>query len=230
MATYRQPGSLCQYASPLTVEDGTLGRWETSLAGTLCGLADSARGYVRSIGNVKGAFFLGIKKYAFSETVSELGEDARAIIAGVWPGFVQALEIYAVGIGAGALVGGVVGGVLGEGIGAAPGAMVGAEIGADAATGVLYFLGIKFLAEYVLGHLEGVTAHFQNACTLAWDAPGDPPRLDPAAREFGRAVASLFSLVVEAAVAFMVAKGLKTGMEKLRESESGRALAPYVQV
>lgn len=230
MASLRQPGSQCQYDSPLTVEDGTLARLESSIAGTLCGLSNSARRYVRSIGNVKDAFLLGIKKYALSETIAKLGDDATALIAGVWPGFVQGLEIYVIGIGAGALVGGIVGGVLGEGIGAAPGAILGAEIGADAATGVLWFLGIKFLAEYVLGHLGEATGHFKKACTLAWDAPGDPPRIDPAAREFGRAIASLFSLVVEATVAFVLAKGLKAGLEKLKESKTGRALAPYAEV
>ena len=212
------------------VEDGTLARLESSIAGTLCGLSNSARKYVRGIGNVKDAFLLGIKKYALSETIAKLGGDAAVLIAGVWPGFVQALEIYAVGIGAGAVVGGIVGGVLGEGVGAAPGAIVGAELGADAATGVLWFLGIKFLAEYVLGHLGEATDHFKRACTLAWDAPGDPPRVDPAAREFGRAIASLFSLVVEAAVAFVLAKGLKAGLEKLNESKTGKALAPRALV
>ncbi len=212
------------------VEDGTLARLESSIAGTLCGLSNSARKYARSIGNVKDAFLLGIKKYALSETISKLGDDATVLIAGVWPGFVQGLEIYAVGIGAGALVGGIVGGVLGEGVGAAPGAIFGAEMGAEAATGVLWFLGIKFLAEYVLAHLDEATGHFKKACTLAWDAPGDPPRIDPAAREFGRAIASLFSLVVEAAVAFVAAKGLKAGIEKLNESKTGRALAPFAEV
>ena len=230
MASLRQPGFQCQYESPLMVEDGTLARLESSIAGTLCGLSNSAWRYVRSIGNVKDAFLLGIKKYALSETIAKLGDDATVLIASVWPGFVQGLEIYAVGIGAGAIVGGIVGGVLGEGVGAAPGAILGAELGAEAATGVLWFLGIKFLAEYVLGHLDEATVHFKKACTLAWDAPGDPPRVDPAAREFGRAIASLFSLVVEAAAAFVLAKGLKAGLEKLNESKTGRALAPYATV
>ena len=212
------------------VEDGTLCRWASSLPGTLNSAWKTTRDYARRIGNVKDAFTTGIEKYAFSETVAILGDDATMLIHSIWPGLVQALEIYAASIGGGAILGGIVGGVLGEGIGAIPGAALGAELGADAATAILFFLGIKFLAEYVLAHLDEAQAHFSKGCTLAWNAKGNPPPLDIAAREFGRAIATLCSLIVEAAVVYVVSKGLKAGLEKLKKSETGRALTPYVKV
>lgn len=230
MSTHRQPGSLCQYSISMFVEDGTLCRWASSLPGTLNSAWKTTRDYARRIGNVKDAFTTGIEKYAFSETVAILGDDATMLIHSIWPGLVQALEIYAASIGGGAILGGIVGGVLGEGIGAIPGAALGAELGADAATAILFFLGIKFLAEYVLAHLDEAQAHFSKGCTLAWNAKGNPPPLDIAAREFGRAIATLCSLIVEAAVVYVVSKGLKAGLEKLKKSETGRALTPYVKV
>ena len=230
MSTHRQPGSLCQYSTALFVEDGTLCRWATALPGTVNSAWNSARDYARRCENVRAAFVLGIERYAFPETVAKLGADARMLIASIWPGLVQVLEIYAASIGAGAVVGGIVGGVLGEGIGAIPGAALGAELGVDVATALLFFLGVKFLAEYVLAHLGEADQHFRNGCTLAWNARGNPPALDSGAREFGRAVASLFSLIVEAAVVYVLARGLKAGMEKLNQSKTGRALAPYVKV
>ena len=230
MSTHRQPGSLCQYSISMFVEDGTLCRLASALPGTLNSAWKATRDYARRVGNVKDAFSLGIEKYAFSETVAILGEDAKMLIHSIWPGFVQVLEIYAASIGAGAVVGGIVGGVLGEGIGAVPGAALGAELGVDVATAILFFLGIKFLAEYVLGHLDQAQAHFSKGCTRAWNANGNPPPLDDAAKEFGRAIATLCSLIVEAAVVYVVSKGLKAGLEKLRKSETGRTLTPYVKV
>ena len=230
MSSYRLPGSLCQYSTALFVEDGTLCRLPSPLPGPLNTLLNSARDYARRCGNVRTAFALGLEKYAFSETVAVLGEDAAMLIESIWPGLVQALEIYAAGIGVGAVVGGIVGGVLGEGIGAVPGAALGAELGADVATALLFFLGIKFLAEYVLGHLGDAQKHFSKGCTLAWKATGSTPPLDDAAREFGRAIATLFSLIIEAAVVYVASKGLKAGLEKLRESQTGRALVPYVKI
>ena len=230
MSSHRQPGLLCQYSSPVYVEDGTLGRVASSLPGTVSSVLNSGRDYFRRLSNLKAAFELGIAKYALAETFAKLGSDAKLLIESIWPSFVQVLEIYAVSIGAGAVVGGLVGGLLGEGIGAVPGVAIGAELGIEVATALLYFLGIKFLAEYVLAHLGEAEKHFRKGCTLAWEARGDSPPLDEPAREFGRAFASLFSLIVEAAGVFVVAKGLKTGLSKLQESEAGRALAPYVRV
>ena len=130
------------------------------------------------------AFELGIAKYALAETFAKLGSDAKLLIESIWPSFVQVLEIYAVSIGAGAVVGGLVGGLLGEGIGAVPGVAIGAELGIEVATALLYFLGIKFLAEYVLAHLGEAEKHFKKGCTLAWEARGDSPPLDEPAREW----------------------------------------------
>ena len=111
-----------------------------------------------------------------------------------------------------------------------PGAALGAEIGADVASAILLFLGLGFLVEYVLAHLDQAKGHFTRGCNLAWQARGDRPPLDPAAREFGRAIAELFSLILEAAAAWVIKKGLTAGLKDLSKSKVGEALTSYAKV
>lgn len=215
----------------LIVDDGTLPRAPSPRPVPECASRPGGvREYPRRLANVKDAFLLGITKYAYPETVAKLGEDFRVLIDSIWPGFVQALKIYAWSIGTGALVFGVVGAILGEGVGAVPGAAFGAELGADIATGILFLMGVKFLAEYILKHLDQADEHFKRACKLAWEACGDRPPLDPAAQEFGQAIAELFSLILEAAAAWVIKKGLKAGLKELNKSKVGQALIPYAKV
>ena len=186
--------------------------------------------YARRVGNVEDALIRGIRYHARAETIIKLGSDMTSIIDSLWPGFVQAMQIYAWSIGAGAVAFGIAGAVLGEGVGAVPGAMLGAKIGAEIATGILSLLGLAFLAGYVLSHLDEANGHFGIAVKLAWNACGDPPNLDHAAREFGRGIAALFSLLLEASVAWVVKRGLSAGLEELNKSKAGRALIPYAKV
>lgn len=230
MASNRNPGPVCQYLEPVVVADGTMCRAASPLPGTVCvsqpqGLAEKAR---RAL-NIKDAFLLGIRNYAYKETVAKLGADLQLLIDSLWPGIVQALEIYGISIGAGAVLGGIVGAFAG-GVGAAPGAILGAELGAEVASLILLALGIKFLAEYCLQHLDQTNQHLQRGLKLAWEACGDHPSLDPAAREFGRAIAELVSLILEAAAAWVLKKGLDAGLRDLNKSKVGRALAPYAKV
>ncbi len=231
MADGTQAGPLCQATRPLLVEDGTACRMPSPRPGPLCPTRPDGFGdYARRVRNVKDAFLLGVTEYAYRETVAKLGADLRLVVDSLWPGFVQALKIYAWSIGGGAVLFGVAGAVLGEGVGAAPGALIGAKIGAAVGTFILEFLGLRFLVEYVLAHLHEASAHFRTGFDRAWQACGDPPLLGGAALEFGRGIADLLSLFLQAAVAWVLKRGLKAGLEDLNKSEAGRALAPYAKV
>jgi hypothetical protein len=231
MSRFPSRGPLDQVGSPRIVRDGTTPPVNGKVPGPLCTTRPSGiRDFARRVGNLRDAFLLGIRKYAYGETVAKLGEDSKRLVDSLWPGFVQALEVYAWSIGVGATAFGIAGGILGEGFGAAPGAMLGAEIGAEVATGLLSLLGIKFLAEYVLSHMKGANEHFGAGFRAAWAACGNRPPLDLAAREFGRGFAELFSLVLEAAVVWLLRKGLKAGLQELNRSKAGQAIASYAEV
>jgi hypothetical protein len=224
------PGN--QDAFTAFVQDGTLAREPGAQTTVLCasrpaGVLD----YSRRAMNVRAAFLLGVEKYAYSETVAKLDADVRLIVDSIWPGCKQALKVYGWSIGSGTLLFGIIGGVLGDGAGAWPGAMIGAKIGAAVASAILFFQGLRFLGEYVLTHLGEAGEHFQAGLKIAWETCGQPsfPN-DAAAREFGRAMADLVSLVLQAAVAWVLKKGLEAGLEELNESDAGRALAPYAKV
>ena len=174
---------------------------------------------------------LGIEKYAYDAAVAKLDSDVKLIVDSIWPGFKQALKVYAWSIGSGAVLFGIIGAVLGEGAGALPGAIIGAKIGAAVGSAILFVQGLAFLAEYVLAHLEEAREHFQAGFKIAWEACGQsPPPNDMAAREFGQGMADLVNLVLQAAVAWVLKKGLKAGLEELNKSKAGRALAPYAKI
>jgi hypothetical protein len=213
----------------MNIEDGTLCRQLSPSPGHQNGVKrGSFADYVRRAANVKEAFLRGIHVYAYDETLEKLGDDFKAVLDSLWPGFVQAAKIYAWSIGGGAAVFGVLGAIFGGGVGALPGAELGADLGAAAATAILFCLGLGFLAEFVLSHFDQANEHFERGFDLAWDADGPAP--DLAAREFGRGIAELCSLLFEAAAAWVIRKGLEKGPEDLRESKIGEALEPYAKV
>ncbi len=213
------------------IDSGTLARLHHEAPVPTCATRPSGiQKYTRGLEDVRQALWRGIDNYAYTETLNKLGSDLKLIVDSLWPGFMQALKIYAWSIGSGAAVLGTVGAVLGEGVGAAPGAFLGAEIGAEIGTLILTFLGLEFLAEYVLSHLDEASDEFANAFKTAWDACGNSATIDRAAKEFARGIADLFSLVLEAAAAWVLKKGLKAGLQELNKSDMGRALAPYAKI
>ena len=112
-------------------------------------------------------------------------------------------------------------GASGGGAGAIPGIILGAEIGAAIGTAILWFLGIKFLAQYVYEHLDDSRKHFGNGVDSAWRSCGDPASIDLAATHFGKAIAELMSLIFQAAAAWVIKKGLKAGLEELPRARLG---------
>jgi hypothetical protein len=78
--------------------------------------------------------------------------------------------------------------------------------------------------------LDEADKHFQAGYDAAWQACGEPPQIDHAAREFGRGIGDLLNLVLQAAVAWVLKKGLEAGLKELNESAAGRALAPFAKI
>jgi hypothetical protein len=223
-------GPLNQVESPWIVRDGTTPPTIGAPRGSTCPTHPSGvREYVRRVGDVKDALWRGITEYAYSETLKKFGSDLKLILDSLWPAFLMALKIYAASIGGGAALFGALGAIFG-GVGAVPGAAIGAEIGLDIGTAILYFLGLKFLAEYVLAHLDVANQFFGEGFQKAWGACGSRAAIDAAARDFGKGIAELMSLVLQAAVAWVLKKGLKVGLKELNESKAGRALAPYARI
>ncbi len=231
MANSRLEGTICSLSQIQAMRDGVGARTEYPLPGPLCNQRPSGLvGYMASIKNVANAIMLGVERYAYRETVNKLDEDIKLLIDGIWPGLVDAFRIYAISIASGAVVLGGIGAVLGEGVGAVPGALLGARLGAVIGTGILTLMGLKFLVEYVIEHFSKASKHFKRGYELAWNACGDHPPLDPAAREFGMGIANLVSLILQAAVAYMLKKGYKTGSKAFESSKMGRTLLPYAKV
>jgi hypothetical protein len=123
-----------------------------------------------------------------------LGEDFEAIIQSLVPMLLAALA----GVLTTTLIGAGIGSLAG-GVGAAPGALAGFQVG----LWLLNFVGLGFLAVYIIDNVGELKDCMSRAVTLAWNSCGDPSTLDASARQFAEAVAIFFSLLVQAAVVFL---------------------------
>lgn len=230
MSQTRVPGSLDPVRNPRNIQDGTSPLANGPFPGPSCSAKPSGIGdTLRRVKDVRLALWWGIDKYAYKATLAKLGEDLKLILDSLWPGFLDALKVYAWSVGIMATLGGIAGALVG-GVGAIPGAALGAQLGVAIGTFILTVLGLKFLIEYVLAHLAEANEHFGNGFKIAWEACGNSSVLDLAAKEFGNAIAALVSLFLEAAAAYVLKKGLQKGLEQLNKSKAGQALVPYAKV
>src|SRR5438093_870082 len=81
-----------------------------------------------------------------------VGEDFAVIVQGILLSLLIAFATMAIGVAVGAMIGSGVGALAG-GVGAVPGAAIGGDIGLTVAEGLLAWMGLAFLAEYVVGRL-----------------------------------------------------------------------------
>ncbi|MBJ6759172.1 SH3 domain-containing protein [Myxococcaceae bacterium JPH2] len=116
----------------------------------------------------------------------------------------------AVGAALGALVGGA---------GAAPGAAVGFEVG----VALLEWMGLAFLAKWILDSLQKVGAAFAKFFSSVWQARGDAQQLDQAARDLAEAIGVLAGVLVEALVMWVMAKGAGVALRMLKGTAVERA-------
>jgi hypothetical protein len=170
----------------------------------------------------------------------EIGQAAHEVITAVVPALLFGLGIIGVTTGFGVAAGAALGS-LGGGIGVVPGAVFGANVGFESGMAFLDALGLGFLFVYISDKLPQVVGLFRDGVKRAWEAPDslyglEEMAINAAARDMARAVAVLFSLILQAIVAFMIAKSGQSGAErlpeligKLRSSKMGEGFALWVE-
>jgi len=204
MASFKTPGSCCQERAPVHLQDGTSARACAPRPGSVQETDGwSVREYARRVGYVHEAWTKAQVCYTDAAVICQVGEDAYDILTGILWGLVMAAGVLVVTTGIGAAVGGAAG-FLAGGLGAAPGAVEGAEVGLVLGEGLLAWLGLGFLAGYLLEHFGEIGAKFQRAILRAWQSQGDPGAIDAAAREFAEAVGFFVSLLLQALVLFLL--------------------------
>src|SRR5580698_10509999 len=96
----RQPGHLCQSSKRLLVKVGTSGQTPSARPMPLCATrSGGVTEFARRVENVRDALIRGLTIYARAETEAELGADRKLLVASLWPGFIQAVEVYAWSVG-----------------------------------------------------------------------------------------------------------------------------------
>jgi hypothetical protein len=216
MASFKTPGSCCPERAPVHIQDGTRARAGAPRPGPVKETDGwLLQEYARRVGYVHQAWAKAQVWYTDAAVIGQVGEDAYDIIAGMLWGLVMAAGVLVVTTGVGAAVGGAAGFLVG-GVGAAPGAVEGAEVGLLLGEGLLAWLGLGFLAGYLLEHFGEMGAKFQRAILRAWQSQGDPGTIDAAAREFAEAVGFFVSLLLQALVLFLLRSAGKGGSRVAR--------------
>jgi len=168
---------------------------------------------LQKIGYLKDAVASMSQQYVLSAIKRHTTEDFLEIIKGIVPGLMIAFGAIIVSAAIGAGVGAMF-----FGVGAAPGAALGGIIGTKIAVAVLGYLGLAFLAYYVVEHVGEAGQYFAHGIWLAWNSAGSRVKIVTAGREFAEGIGVLFSLILQAMLAFLLKNGGK-GMTKLRNSK-----------
>ncbi|HSL03226.1 MAG TPA: hypothetical protein VK901_06785, partial [Nitrospiraceae bacterium] len=172
--------------------------------------------------------------------LQETGQGMKDLISGIVPTLLLGVGILGLTTGAGA-AGGALLGSLGAGVGAVPGGVFGASAGFEAGMALLDALGLGFLFAYLSDKLPEVYSLLRSGLRRAWEAPDsaygmEDFAIDAAVREIARALAVLFSLILQGIVAFLMVKGAKSAAErlpellgKLRSSRLGNGFAKWIE-
>jgi len=170
-------------------------------------------GVLQKIGYLKDAVASMSENYVLSAIKRHTTEDFLEIIKGIVPGLIIAFGAVIVSAAIGAGIGAMF-----FGVGAAPGAAIGGIIGTKVAVALLGYLGLGFLAYYVVEHIGEAGQYFAHGVWLAWNSAGSRVKIVTAGREFAEGIGVLFSLIIQAMLAFLLRNGGK-GMSKLRDSK-----------
>ena len=206
----RVPGSLDTTRNPMSVHDGTSIRYRSTPSGPQCTTNDP--NWLDRVNQVRMAIAAADTKVV-PAIQRHTGEEFQTLIQSLVPGLLLALSALMVTT----LAGGAIGALFG-GVGAAPGAVFGFEVG----LALLNYLGIGFLAYYVLERMDEVTSCFGRGIRIAWESCGESRSNEAAANEFAEGVGIFFRLVLQALVVYLLkaASELKvsSAIEKLGES------------
>ena len=216
----RVPGPVNQDRSPMSIQDGTNVLWRNEPPGYVCATKDPS--VLDRLDQVRLAV-LGAESKAGAAIRRHTGEEFETLIQGLIPGLLIALA----GLLTTTLIGGAIGAVFG-GAGAAPGAAIGFQVG----LWLLNWLGIGFLAYYVIAGLHEVMEAFGRGITIAWKSCGDENSIESASLEIAEGIGIFFRLVLQALVMYLLkAAGeanTSAAIQKLSESRLFRS-APKLQ-
>ncbi len=206
----RVPGSLDTTRNPMSINDGTSVRFRSAPPGPQCSMDDP--NWLDRLNQVRMAISAADTKVV-PAIQRHTGEEFQTLIQSLVPGLLLALGAL---MGT-TLAGGAIGALFG-GVGAAPGAVRGFEVG----VALLNYLGIGFLAYYVLERMDEVTSCFGRGIQIAWESCGDRRSTEAAANEFAEGVGIFFRLVLQALVIYLLKAAsemrFSSAIEKLGES------------
>jgi hypothetical protein len=179
------------------------------------------------------------RKYAPSAIAEATGVEFGVILDGLLPGLMMCLCLVAATTALGA-AGGAAIGALAMGIGAAPGAAFGATAGMEAGVALLEGLGLAFLVTAIGPSVGEASRLAHRAVREAWHSVDEPgfrrSHIEHAGRTLASAAAALMRGVLQAVVAFLVAKGAHAAaarvpevVAKLRNSKFGANFAAWVE-
>jgi hypothetical protein len=175
--------------------------------------SSSFRAYYGRLGYVKEALEKCWTSYAEGLIIEEAGEELYGLLVGFLVNLMMMFGVLVVSAGVGAATGAAIGS-LAAGVGAMPGAVVGAKIGLAIGNGLLTWLGLAFLLEYVGEHLRDMGARFQWAIRMAWDSDGEPAAVDAAARVFAEGVSKFVGVLLQGLVVAVSKGAPKQGFPK----------------
>jgi hypothetical protein len=181
----------------------------------------------------------GASAYVPAALYQATGYELQQVLASILPGLLLMLGVLAATTAFGTVVGAAVG-ALAFGAGAAPGAVAGAGLGLEAGMAIVDYLGLGFLAAYIVKALAQATHTAVQAAEIAWKSPqypAGPKAAEQAASElFARAVVQVMQGVLQGVVAFLLAKGVGLAAtrvaelsNKLRASKLGVSFAQWVE-
>lgn len=179
------------------------------------------------------------QRHAGAAIYEATGEELSVVLHSVLPGILFFLKVLGISTGVGALAGGALGALAG-GVGLAPGALAGAAVGLQAGLVAMQYLGIAFLASYVVESLADATTLAKDAVLRAWRSPDrpdtQPEEIETAGRELAQALALVMRGVLQGVAAYVMARGGQLAAArvvevaaKLRTSRLGAGFATWVE-
>lgn len=151
----------------------------------------------QTINDFAGACAASVK-YAPASVAAQCGQMALGLLDGLVQFAKEAAVVLAASTAAGALLGSLFGGV---------GAIPGAEIGFELGLLVLEYYGLYMLIEAIMAVGKQLLSQLGQFVALAWQAKGDPKKVDQA----GKALADALGLMAAAVLTVLAAYLLKEG-------------------
>ncbi|WNG17668.1 SH3 domain-containing protein [Cystobacter fuscus] len=170
------------------------------------GLASAFQRVDQFLGDLGQSIRLSLQ-YIPKAVAQHVEQSLRTVLVSLLEMAVGAILFLAICTAVGAALGALAGGA-----GAAPGAAAGYEIG----LALLEWMGLAFLAKWIVDSLSRIGSAFAKFLGQVWQARGDARKLDQAARELANVIGILAGVVVEALTLWVAAKGVTAALKALK--------------